>query len=135
LRDLNRPRVVAIIKPQINERTIRLLLPILFASESQFTVTEKIGRSFTTKNARFMREESSQSIYYGDNPWLYARRVTGLYAKSYDNTVYRQTLHWTEEPHYVEDAKTFQIVQSRPPSTHAEDVHFDVLWFGESFLE
>lgn len=45
-KDLNRPRVVAILKPQLDSSTIKKLLPILFTSESHLTFGEKIGYGF-----------------------------------------------------------------------------------------
>ncbi len=46
LEDLGRPRIVAILKPQISDSTLKKVLPILFTSESRLTFTEKIGVSF-----------------------------------------------------------------------------------------
>jgi len=37
LKDIGRPRVVAILKPQISSTTIAKVLPILFMSESRLT--------------------------------------------------------------------------------------------------
>lgn len=134
LRDLQRPRVVAILKPQIERTTIRKILPILFISESQLAFSEKISHSFFKRPPGWIHEDM-QSISCGHNSWLYGRRVTDLYVETYDNDDHHQTLHWMEEPHYAEDPNTFRLVEVRPACACSEDVHFDILWYGKSFLD
>jgi len=133
-KDLNRPRVVAVLKPQFESSTIRKLLPILFTSESHLTFTEKIGYSFCKRNPDWIRTWQS-IIYCGNNPWLEARIVKDLWVETHPETIWRQTLHWTEHAHHIEDPKTFKLVISHPERTCSEDVNFDVLWYGRDFLE
>ena len=52
LRDLQRPHVVAIPKPQISSSTIKSLLPVLFTSESHLTFGEKIGLQLLSPEPR-----------------------------------------------------------------------------------
>ena len=134
LRDLQRPRVVAILKPQIDSSTIEKILPILFLSESRLTFSEKIGHSFFKQPLGWFHRDL-QSISCGHNPWLHARRVTDLYAETYDNDDHHQTLHWMEEPRYAEDPNTLRWVEVYPARACSEDVHFDILWYGKSFLD
>lgn len=130
LRDLKRPRVVAILKSQIDLNTIKKILPILFISESQLTFSEKIGHSFFKRPPGWLRHDlnSLHSILCGDNPWLYARRVIDLYVQTYDNSFYRQTLHWTEEPGYAQDPGTLRMVEANAARACSADVQFDILW-------
>src|SRR5438309_11360361 len=81
-KDLNRPRVVAVLKPQFESSTIRKLLPILFTSESHLTFTEKIGYSFCKRNPDWIRTWQS-IIYCGNNPWLEARIVKDLWVETH----------------------------------------------------
>jgi hypothetical protein len=110
LRDLKRPRVVAILKPQISSATIKKILPILFTSESQLTFAEKINISLGRRGPNWIWSKDG-SICCGHVPWLCARIVRDLYVQTYDDSCYHQTLHWTE----------------RSAQPMFEDVHFDAL--------
>ena len=134
LRDLNRPRVVAILKPQYDQSTIRRMLPVLYSSEKQLTFSEKIGYSFYRQSPSFLCYEQL-SICCGENPWLRARPVKKLYVQSYPETMYRQTLHWTVHAYYREDPQAYERIVVVPERQCFEDVHFDRLWYGRSFLE
>lgn len=134
LADLNRPRIVAILRPQYSSQTIKSFLTVLFTSESMLTFSEKIGYSFSRHQSNWLREEDGY-IRCGHNPWLRARLVKDLYVQRYGDTVWRQTLHWTEFPRYGEDQETFELVEVHPERQCSEDGHFDMLWYGQSFLE
>ena len=134
LENLQRPRVVAIIKPQTRLRTIKLLLPVLFTSESQLTFSEKISRSFFRQSSGWLRSENG-SLMCGSNPWLYARLVSGLFVETYEDTHWRQTLHWDEPARSHFDGETNNTVEVMPKQPRSEEVHFDVLWYGKSFLD
>jgi hypothetical protein len=134
LRDLNRPRVVAILKPQYEHGSIRRMLAALYTSEKALRFSEKIGYSFGRQSASFLRAEGL-SICCGGNPWLRARPVKRLYVESYPDTDWRETLHWTEHEYSWEDAETYQRVVVAQERDCSEDVHFDKLWYGRSFLE
>ena len=129
-----RPRVVAILKPQISSETIKAILPVLFTSESQLTFSEKISYSFSRRGPNWLRAEDG-AICCGGNPWLHARAVYDLYVQTYSNTYYHQTLHWTEHPRYNIDPKTNRHVEVFPAQPGSEDAHFDLLWYGKSFLD
>ena len=134
LNDLQRPRIVAILKPQISSGTIKSLLPVLFTSESHLTFGEKISYSFYPRNPSWLRTDN-ESILCGSNPWLWARPVSDLFVESYDNTQWRQTLHWSERPRYAIDPNTHRPIEVFPAQPRSEDVHFDVLWNGTLFLD
>jgi hypothetical protein len=134
LRDLNRPRIVAILKPQYEHSTIRRILPVLYASEKPLRFSEKISFGFGRQSASFLRVEEL-SICCGGNPWLRARPVKDLYVESYSETAWRETLHWTEQEYCRENPETYERVIVVPERQCCEDVHFDKLWYGRSFLE
>jgi hypothetical protein len=134
-KDLDRPRVVAILKPQLNPSTIKRILPILFTSESHLTFGEKISYSFSRRNSGWLRSDFNCVIYCGNNPWLQARIVKELWVERYPETAWRQTLHWTEHTRYRVDAETFKPVVVHPEYECSEDGHFDVMWYGRSFLD
>ena len=134
LRDLERPRVVAILRPQISSSTIKRILPVLFTSESHLTFSEKIGYSLCRQNQGWLRTDQ-QSICCGDNPWLMARPVSGLFVQYHESTQWRQTLHWMEPPRYDFDPDADRHIEVIPARPRSEDVQFDVLWYGESFLD
>ena len=131
---LQRPRVVAILKPQTSDRTIKSILPILFTSESHLMFGEKISYSFSRQTIGFVRTDG-ESISCGSNPWLHARPVSNLFVETYENTQWHQTLHWTERPRYTYDANGDNRTEVFPAQSRSEDVHFDVLWYGKSFLD
>jgi hypothetical protein len=135
LKDLQRPRVVAILKPQISSSTIRAVVRVLFTSESHLTFSEKIGYSFYRQSPSFLRTDFQGAICCGDNPWLHARHVSELFVETCENTQWRQTLHWMEHPRYTIDPETHHPVEAFPAQPRSEDVHFDVLWYGKSFLD
>jgi hypothetical protein len=124
LKDLNRPRVVAILKPQLDSSTIKKILAVLFTSESHLTFSEKIGYSFSKRDRHWLRSDFNSIICCGDNPWLQARLAKELWVEHHPGTVDRQTLHWTEYARYREDPETFKLVVIHPEHTCCEDVHF-----------
>ena len=74
LKDLGRPRVVAILKPQISDSTIKKVLPVLFTSESRLTFSEKIDVSFFAQQAFSLHKDFNGRFSWGKNPHLWARR-------------------------------------------------------------
>jgi hypothetical protein len=129
-----RPRVVAILKPQIGSSTIKTILPVLFIAASRLDFTEKIGHGLLKHQPSWLHQDL-QFITFGNNPFLLARQVTDLYVETYEETLYHQTLHWTECPRYARDPDTYRIIEASPARQDSEDVHFDVLWYGKDFLE
>ena len=85
-KDLQRPRVVAILKPQVSSATIETLVRVLFTSESRLTFSEKVGYSFCRQNQSFLRKDFQGGIHCGSNPWLRARMVSDLSVETYENT-------------------------------------------------
>ena len=134
LKDLARPRVVVILKPQLRSKTIKELLPILFISESHLTFTEKVGHGLYRHQPGWLREET-EGIFCGHNPCLWARLVTDMWVQTYDDNNSRQTLHWTEDARYAENPDTHRLMQVDSPHRCSEDVDFDVLWSGKSLFD
>jgi len=134
LKDISRPRVVAILKPQLANCTIKIILPVLFISESRLTFSEKVSYSFF-RQQKYWLYEHSDTVSCGTNPSLYARKVKNLYVQSYDDSCYHQTLHWTEHAKYRHDPETRKLVETIPEQICSEEVHFDELWYARSFLE
>lgn len=98
------------------------------------TFSEKIGYSFHRQSPSFLRNEEL-SIWCGGNPWLRARPVKELYVQSYPDTKWRETLHRTEHEYSRVDSETYERVVIIPERLCSEDVQFDRLWYGRSFLE
>ena len=128
LKDVKRPRVVAILKQKISDGTIEKILPVLFSSESRLTFTEKIGSSFFPHPPEWLHKDIQGRISCGKNPRLWARRVKDLYVQSHDDAWDHQTLHWTELPVCEVDAERSHIIEVSPEQHSSEDVFFEKLW-------
>jgi hypothetical protein len=128
LEDLGRPRVVAILKPQISDSTLKKVLPILFTSESRLTFTEKIEVGFFAHQPLWLHKDFNGRLSCGTNPHLWARRVKDLYVQSHEDAWDHQTLHWTELARYDVDPGTRRIVEASPEYQCSEDVRFEKLW-------
>lgn len=131
LENLRRPIVVAILKPQLSDATIERVLPILFASESRLTFTEKIGHAFFKQHPRWLYSYR-QSIFCGDKPYLHARLVKNLYVERHKDSDWHQTLHWTERAKYELESDATRTVKVKDEEERSEEVHFDELCYGES---
>jgi hypothetical protein len=99
---IDRCKVVTILPSRRSEGMIIGLLPILYSSEYNHTLDDKLGYSFLQKG----RDPFFKQTSCGENPaycygflykaYLYARRVKGLRCVRHDN--YNHTLHWIENP-------------------------------------
>ena len=128
LEDLGRPRVVAILKPQISDSTIKKVLPVLFASESRLTFSEKIDVSFFAQQAFWLHKDFNGRFSCGKNPHLWARPVKDLHVESHEDAWDHQTLHWTELARYDVEPETQRIFEASPEYQCSEDVRFETLW-------
>jgi hypothetical protein len=135
LKELGRPRVVAILKPQISDETIKKVLPILFTSESRLTFTEKIGVTFFPQEEYWLHKDSNCRISCGKNPHLCARRVKDLQVQSHEDAWDHQTLHWTELARYDVDPETHRVVEASPEYHCSEEVRFESIWDEPSFTD
>jgi len=135
LNDLRRPRVVAILKPQVSGDTIKKVLPILFTSESRLTFTDKIGISFFRQEPYWLHEDFNGRISCGRNPELWARLVKDLYVESHEDAWDHQTLHWTELAKTEIDPKTNHVVEASPEYQCSEEVRFKKVWDEPSFTD
>jgi hypothetical protein len=134
LEDIQRPRVVAILKPQLSSSTIRQLLPVIFISESRLTFSEKIGYGLCKPSPNHLWEEFGV-LYCGSKPFLMARQVDDLYVERFAETQWRQKLHWTERPRYRLAGSSLNLELVTPAREDCEDVEFDRMWYGVSYLE
>jgi hypothetical protein len=128
LKGLRRPRVVAILKPQLSGDTIKNVLPILFTSESGLTFTDKIEISFFRQEPYWLHEDFNGRISCGRNPELWARLVKDVYVVSHEDAWDHQTLHWTEFARTDIDPKTNRIVEASPEYQRSEEVRFEKVW-------
>jgi hypothetical protein len=133
--DLNRPRVVAILNPRLTDDTVKRILPVLFASEKQMTFSDKIGYTLSKPPEYWLRREFDGRISTGGHPWLEARVVKDLWIEDYADDIHHQTLHWTEHERYAPHPETGDPVVVHPAQDRSEDVHFDKVWYGRSFLD
>ena len=121
LADLRRPRVVAILRPQLSPSTIAAILPVLFISESKLTFSEKICYGLLKRPRRWVRH-GLRRICCGPNPWLEARLVKDLYVEKHPDSDFHQTLHWTEYPN-----RSVEPTDGDPHRLCMEEAHFDCL--------
>jgi hypothetical protein len=125
LADLKRPKIVAILKSRTPLKTIKLLLPILYSTESRLTFSQKLFHCFRPRDSDSFFSEM-QSICYGTNPWLRARHVSDLYVHAFEATEH-EILHWTECSFTTEDLETGKFIKN-PAREESCDVNFYEMW-------
>jgi hypothetical protein len=103
-------------------------------SELRLNFSEKIGHGLHKSHDRALWHESGV-IYYDSRPLLTARLVDDLYVEIFPDTIYHQKLHWTERPLYRRVGSSFRFEIAVPARQESEDVEFDRLWYGISYLE
>jgi hypothetical protein len=135
LKDIGRPRVVAILKPQISSTTIAKVLPILFMSESRLTFSEKIDIAFFRQQKDWLHKDFNGRLSCGRNPYLWARLVKDLYVDSHSDAWDHQTLHWIELSRHEEDPETLRRFEAYPEYSCSENVRFEAIWDGATQIE
>lgn len=130
LENLNRPIVVAVLKPQLSDDTIKRILPVLFASESKLTFAEKIGHGLMKQPPGWI-SRYCQSHFCGNNPWLHARKVKDLHLIRHEDSDYHQTLCWTEVEKYNFDDTRSKVVKVLGETEGSVETRFDQVWWGE----
>jgi hypothetical protein len=102
LKAVDRCKIVAILSPVLGKKTIKTLLQILYCSESRLTLREKLYRGLAKRKEAedLFREEyaneSNPMYFYGENPFLLARKVAGLKCEECRDDKLKNTLFWTE---------------------------------------
>jgi hypothetical protein len=101
-----RCKIVAILAPQMGRKSIISLLPILYYSEYNFGLDEKMGFCVPKKGDTFFREayrDINLEFWYGHylHEYLCARKVKGLRVEENQTDICKSTLYWTELPKYV----------------------------------
>lgn len=125
LANLKRPKIVAILKSRTPLKTIKLLLPILYSTESRLTFNQKIFHCFRPLNSDSIFLEM-RSICYGTNPWLRARQVSDLYVHAFKATEH-EILHWTECSYTAEDSENGKFI-NYPAREETCDINFFEMW-------
>jgi hypothetical protein len=110
---LKRPKVVCILDSHLHYRTIRRILPVLYCSEKRLLLSEKIvyGTCHEVQKRRMMKDHNAEILSYGENPWLFARKVDNLYVEA---RKFIQILRWTELPRYKVDPETLKFSEAVP---------------------
>lgn len=110
---LKRPKIVCILDSRLHHRTIRRILPVLYCSENRFLLSEKIahGTCREVQKRRMRKDHNAEILSYGENPWLFARKVDNLYVEARRFT---QVLHWTELPRYKVNPETLEFIETVP---------------------
>lgn len=105
-----RCKVVAVLPPQRGQSNIASLLPVLFASEYNYTLCEKMGFIPSTGKDPFFKEayrDINPEFWYGHYPkhYLRARQVKHLRCEESKKDRFECTLYWTELPKFIPNPK------------------------------
>jgi len=125
LADLKRPKVVAILPSRTPLKTIKLLLPVLYSTESRLTFSQKMAHSLQPFQSNLLSLEM-QSVCYGMNPWLLARQVSDIYVHSFRDSEH-EILHWKEYSYMSEVPGTDEFIKI-PAREESCEVNFDEMW-------
>ena len=107
---LGRCKVVAILPPQRSGANIASLLPILFASEYNYTLGEKMRACASGRNDPLFKEayrDVNPEFWYGHymKAYLCARIVKNLRCEENRSDSFESTLCWTELPKFIPNPK------------------------------
>jgi hypothetical protein len=105
-----RCKVVTILRPQLGTKNIAFLLPILFSSEYNYTLCEKMGFGSSSDRDPFFKEiyrDINPEICYGQLPKIYlrARQVKNLRCEENQTDCFESTLYWTELTKFIPNPK------------------------------
>jgi hypothetical protein len=105
-----RCKVVTILRPQLGTTGIASLLPVLFSSEYNYTLCEKMGFAASSGKNPFSVEpyrDINPELWYGQFPKIYlrARRVKNLRCEESKKDCFECTLYWTELPKFIPNPK------------------------------
>ncbi len=100
-----RCKVVAVLPPQLGEGTIFFLIRVLYHSEANLTLGEKILSNSQGKDPFFVQQYKhiNPEMNYGHfgKDYLRARKVKNLRAEESKRNMAEETLHWTELPKFI----------------------------------
>jgi hypothetical protein len=107
---IGRCKVVAILPPQLGEKSIATLLPVLFRSESNYTLCEKMDSCIPMKKDPMLRQyyrDINPELEYGLPPkeYLCARKVKNLRCEENRSDDFESILYWTELPKFIPNPK------------------------------
>jgi len=104
--DNGRCKIVAILPPQVSEKSIKAILRVLYCSEANLTLCDKMG--FITPNRKdpFFREgyrNINPEFWYGHyfKEYLCARKVKQLRCEESNRDFLESTLYWREYSKYI----------------------------------
>lgn len=105
-----RCKVVTILRPQLGTTRIAFLLPVLFSSEYNYTLCEKMGFAGSSGRDLFFKEayrDINPELRYGEFPkiFLRARRLKNLRCEESKRDCLESTLYWTELPNFIPNPK------------------------------
>jgi hypothetical protein len=100
-----RCKVVAILPSQYGDNTIEMLIRVLYHSESNMTLGEKILSNSPGKDPFFCQQykDINPEMNYGHfgKDYLCARKVKNLRAEVSKRDMAEETLYWTELPKFI----------------------------------
>jgi hypothetical protein len=107
---IGRCKVVAVLPPQLGEKSVKLLLPFLYCSEHNYTLCEKMSFCVPTKKDPLFRQyyrDVNPELLYGLPPKIYlcARKVKGLLCEESKKDCLESTLYWMELPKFIPNPK------------------------------
>jgi hypothetical protein len=99
-------KVVAVLPPQLGEKSIASLLPVLFCAGYNFTLCEKMSFCVPNKKDPFFKQfyrDINPEFSYGLLPknYLRARKVKNLRCDESKKDCLEDTLYWTELPKFI----------------------------------
>jgi hypothetical protein len=100
-----RCKIVAILPSQYGDSTIAMLLRVLYHSEANLTLGEKIISNSQGKDPLFVQQyrDINPEMNYGHfgKDCLCARKVKNLRAETSKRDMAEETLYWTELPKFI----------------------------------
>ena len=101
-----RCKVVAVLPPQLGKRSMVALLPMLFCSEYNHTLCDKLGFCIPKRKDPFFKQpyrDVNPEFLYGHPPkeHLCARKVKNLRCEENQKDCFESTLYWTELPKFI----------------------------------
>jgi hypothetical protein len=106
---IGRPKVVAVLQPQLGVRNLKFILELLYNSEYPHTPCEKVGMGLARepnklRHFRYNYRDVNPELFYGDGHcFLRARVVKNLVREETDGYPCECTLSWTELAKYLYD--------------------------------
>jgi hypothetical protein len=105
-----RCKIVTILRPQLGQDSVASLLPVLYSSEYNHTLGEKLYYITTRgKDPCFKRayRDINPEFHYGTlwKNYLRARQVKNLWCEETKNNCFEHTLSWTELPKFIPNPK------------------------------